>query len=279
MGNSRCAPLPTLLHAEILPRSNFSFEPRVGRGPPSPPGFALSDSVEDVYDPGGGGGGGSGSSSLIPHHSPATPTSPAFSDGSNWRVTHSEVPRAVPSMDTRGELPFFVMIAPSCSLGGAEEGGAVSVECDDGGSMMNASLSTGGGGAVTPSMLPVLFPRESGCALSEGVRMVINVSEAEGTTLLSSSGEASTAMFSVHSVTSRDVIVKVSERRNVLYSRYFFHWSSSSFLGRLDARIPKHAHVEITKDSSPRLAEYMHALRDSLMRGWYAREDMRPCPL
>lgn len=76
-----------------------------------------------------------------------------------------------------------------------------------------ANLSpVGGGGAVTPAMLPSLFPKtEAGCTLSEGVRMVLSSAEQEGGggAAAPGGGVASPGAFSLHSMATREVIVKV----------------------------------------------------------------------
>lgn len=123
--------------------------------------------------------------------------------------------------DTAGESPLFATVAQFCTLGVAEEGAALAPVGiapggggGDGKDGQAAALPTvGGGGAVTPAMLPSLFPkREAACALSEGVRMVLSNAEHEGGPS-PGGGDASPGMFSLHSMASQDIIVKASIAR------------------------------------------------------------------
>lgn len=154
--------------------------------------------------------------------------------------------------DIASEPPFLVTVASFCTLGVAEEGatGAVAAAAaveggtsgntvvgdgDDGSSAPVVPMGgAGGGGAVTPALLPSLFPKAAGkpgFVLSEGVRMVVCSAEQEGAGGPSGGsnsgagggvggaatqppqGEVSTGRFSLHSATSRDVIVKVRKKR------------------------------------------------------------------
>lgn len=125
-----------------------------------------------------------------------------------------------------GELPLFVTVAQFCALGVAEEaaagaptaapggGGGAGGGGAGGGVSEGGDGNIGGGGAVTTAMLPSLFPKGGGggggcCATSEGVRMVLSCAEQEGGAGAGGGGDASPGMFSLHSVATRDVIVKV----------------------------------------------------------------------
>lgn len=180
----------------------------------------MSDTGDDVYDPGGGGA----------NRRVSTPSSPAFSDGSTGRDGAS--PQCGGGGDTANEHPLFATVAQFCKLGVVEEcalpaapaaaaaaavlpattaggeGGAAGADGDCG--QVGTSPTMGGGGAVTPALLPSLFPEgdAAGCAVSEGVRMVLSSVEQEGGA--TAAGSASPGMFSLHSVASRDAIVKAS---------------------------------------------------------------------
>lgn len=176
--------------------------------------------MDDVYDPGGGGGGGlvGGGAFGITRRSSTPPSSPAFSDGPTSRSRAG----TNGSEDAAGEPPLFATVAQFCTLGVAEEsappalastapggGGSGGGGGDD--SQTGVTLpAAGGGGAVSPALLPSLFPNQEGeCTLSEGVRMVLSSVEQEGG-VVAPGGDASPGMFSLHSVASEDVIVKVS---------------------------------------------------------------------
>lgn len=187
-----------------------------------------------MYDPGEGASGGGGP--VAPRRS----TSPAVSDGSSERIGQVELFRTKGAEEYASEPPFVVTVSQSCTLGGAEDawtgsnagslvpgtcvGASASSSgclpsnsaahqageaCDSAGSLVNASMSPGGGGAVTPALLPELFPLDVGLALSEGVRMVLSGAETECTASVPAPSEASLGIFSLHSVAERDVIVKV----------------------------------------------------------------------
>lgn len=131
----------------------------------------------------------------------APPAIPAF----------HEVTPAKSGGDPSGEPPLLVTVAHFCTLGATEEGvasPAVEVGDVDEGNAENL-LSVGGRGAVTPALFPALFPQGSaGCVVSDGVRMVLSCGENEAGA--APGGSASPGMFSLHSVASRDVIVKVT---------------------------------------------------------------------
>lgn len=151
--------------------------------------------------------------------------------------------------DDNNKAPFFVTVAQFAqfsTLGGAEEGAPLSpatvltvspgassavdsgndVALAEGGEDAAATAAGaaigGGGGAVTPASLPALFPKDgagpggSRFALSEAVRMVISSSSADqhhdGTGSAPPPGHATAGMFSMHSTTTEDVIVKVRRR-------------------------------------------------------------------
>lgn len=118
-----------------------------------------------------------------------------------------EVAPAKSGGDLSGDPPLLVTVAHFCALGATEEGvvsPAKAVGDVDEGHAENLP-SVGGGGAVSPA----LFPQGSaGCVVSEGVKMVLSSGENE--TGAAPGGSASPGMFSLHSMVSRDVIVKVT---------------------------------------------------------------------
>lgn len=151
--------------------------------------------------------------------------------------------------DVNNKAPFFVTVAQFaqfCTLGGAEEGAppspaavltaapeasaavggssdlALAEGVENPAATAAAAAIGGGGGAVTPASLPALFPKGgagsggSRFALSGAVRMVISSSSADqhhdGTGAAPPPGQASAGMFSMHSVTTEDVIVRVRRR-------------------------------------------------------------------
>lgn len=203
-----------------------------------------------MYDPGGSGG--------AARRPPSLSTSPTFSDGFNERAGQGDVSQAMGRGCGDGEPPFVVTVAQSCTLGGAEDGGAVSgaaasggvigggsgvsmapspgESCEAGGPGTSSSSSPGGGGAVTPAMLPELFAWKAGSALAEGVRMVLSGPDTEGVASASSPVDVSPGKFSLHSVTKRDVIVKVSGSdepgRRAMRSRGVFSKRTSKEKGR-----------------------------------------------
>lgn len=177
------------------------------------------------------------------------PVSPGFSSDGSVASRDTTKTRANGSGGGSGgtdtatdEYPMFVTVAQFCTLGVAEEsaapfpsslttsvpGGEEAGEMSGGEGRAaaiaagvaaeNPTPAIGGGGAVTSALLPSLFPQgaAAGCALSEGVRMMVTSAEQEGgamgTTTTASGGVASPGMFSLHSVATRDVIVKASLR-------------------------------------------------------------------
>ena len=163
----------------------------------SPLPSAVSGKIDDLNDPDG-----EGATAIWRTSSP-----PTFQPFRELKATTS-------SKEMPSEPPLFVTVAHFCMFGAAEEGvmspTLASGDVDDG--HAGNLLSVGGGGAVTPSVLPSLFPQGSaaGCTLSEGVKMVLSSGEHEGGTALG--GCPSPGMFSLHSVVSEDVIVKVLKR-------------------------------------------------------------------
>lgn len=215
---------------------------------------SLSDTADDVYDPGGGGSGagvagGGIFGGILSRRNSGTgrPGSPVLSDGAN-----NGKGAAAAEVGGRGgivsigsglggsfgdddpatlEAPFFATVAQFCTLAGSEEGtltpgvggsGAGShILVGDGDEANTASFlppacttAGGGSGAVTPASLPALFPKPgvglgSRFTLSEAVRMVLSSADNHDGAGTSSPGEASPGMFSLHSVSATDIIIKV----------------------------------------------------------------------
>ena len=185
----------------------------LNRSPGSPLPPRISDTADDVHDPGGGGIGSASGAFGITRRTSTPPSSPAFSDGPISR----DGAGTNGSEDAAAEPPLFATVAQFCTLGVAEEtvppalaGAAPGGDGGGGGDDSQTGAAAGGGGVVSPAMLPSLFPKQEGeCTLSEGVRMVLSSVGQEGG-VAAPGGGASPGVFSLHSVTSEDVIVKAS---------------------------------------------------------------------